>query len=53
MEWITDKRIGTQTGLLFSWLVVLNIICLIVMIHPTDRATHLFHGPVDRSQHCL
>jgi len=32
MEWITDKRTGTQTGLLFIvGLVVLDILCLIVM----------------------
>ena len=32
MEWITDKRTGAQTGLLFIvGLVVLDIICLIVM----------------------
>jgi hypothetical protein len=33
MEWLTDKRTGTQTGLLFIiGLVVLDILCLIVMI---------------------
>ncbi len=32
MEWLTDKRTGTQTGLLFIiGLVVLDIFCLIVM----------------------
>lgn len=32
MEWITDKRTGTQTGLLFIvGLIVLDIVCLIVM----------------------
>lgn len=32
MEWLTDKRTGTQTGLLFIiGLVVLDILCLIVM----------------------
>ena len=32
MEWITDKRTGTQTGLLFLvGLIVLDIVCLIVM----------------------
>jgi hypothetical protein len=30
MEWLTDKRTGTQTGLLFIiGLVVLDIVCLI------------------------
>ncbi len=32
MEWLTDKRTGTQTGLLFMiGLVVLDILCLIVL----------------------
>lgn len=32
MEWLTDKRTGTQTGLLFIiGLVVLDILCLIAM----------------------
>ena len=32
MEWITDKRTGAQTGLLFIFgLVVLDFVCLIVM----------------------
>ena len=32
MEWLTDKRTGTQTGLLLIiGLVVLDIFCLIAM----------------------
>jgi len=47
MEWTTDKRTGTQTGLLFIiGLVVLDILCLIVMTTEPIGPLTFFMGVV-------